>query len=397
MTVEIRVPVEDEREGVLQVLRVSLNFSAERVRHRGPKLPLDQFLCAFDDGRVVSAAAAAPFTQWFGGAELPMAGVWGVATLPEHRGAGLASELAGRLVGEGRERGALISTLYPATLRPYRRLGFEIAGTYTEHRVALDDLPGDAATLPVDEYRPEDLDGVRACYRRVARASTGPIDSNHSTWWPSRILEPRMPDDIFRAVVVRGRDGIEGYSSFTYDSAEGSFGVEFGIDCNHFVASTEAALRSLLAYFRGFRGLGKTLTWAGPPFDPAAMLLAEQRLRPHWTFRWMSRLLDVPGALVARGYPPVSGSAVIEVDDPLFPKENNGPWLLTAERGSVTVERTEAFGGSPIPIGILSAMFTGFLSPLEAMRLGWLDRDDPAVEVLERLFAGAPPWMQDFF
>ena len=42
-------------------------------------------------------------------------------------------------------------------------------------------------------------------------------------------------------------------------------------------------------------------------------------------------------------------------------------------------------------------MYTGFLSPHDAVRLGLLDGDDPAVAVLARLFAGPAPFMLDWF
>ena len=51
----------------------------------------------------------------------------------------------------------------------------------------------------------------------------------------------------------------------------------------------------------------------------------------------------------------------------------------------------------PIPIGILSSMFTGYLSPFDAVRLGLLDADDPAVPFLAQLFTGPAPFMLDFF
>ena len=38
-------------------------------------------------------------------------------------------------------------------------------------------------------------------------------------------------------------------------------------------------------------------------------------MAPVWTYRWMLRLLDVPTALSGRGYPPVSGEAVLAVED----------------------------------------------------------------------------------
>ncbi len=393
---EIRQPNERDRNAVANVMRVSLNLAPSWIEERGSKLKLDQLVCAYDGDRAVATAGARSLRQWFGGMEIRMCGVYGVATLPEYRGAGLASRAVGQVLHQARERSTPIAALYPAALRPYRGLGFELAGTFTEHTVPLDDLPAGAGPLAVEEYRPEELGAVRACYRRVASTHNGPIDCDDDQWWPVRILGSTSPEKIERVVVARGEDGIEGYASFLNEDATGDLEVAFKIETKHFVAATPEALRSLLAYFRGYRGLGQTLTFQGQPADPVALLVGEQRVKPTWTFRWMLRLLDVRGAFEARGYPPVSGRAVVSVEDPMF-ADNRGPFLIEADEGQVRVSRADALGTRPIPIGILSSMYTGFLSPHDAVRLGHLAPDDPAVGFLADLLAGPAPWMYDFF
>jgi predicted acetyltransferase len=398
---DIRPPTEDERDQVISVLRASINLPQANLEERGPMIPLAEVRCAVDGDRLVSVAAGRSFRQWFGGRELAMSGIWGVGTLPEHRGTGLASRAVGQILTEARESGTPLTALYPATLRPYRRLGYELAGTFTEHQVPLDDLPrvgGGSGSLDVVEYDPaHDLEDVRACYRRSIGEANGPIDSDSPAWWPQRILGFGTKEQNHRAVVARGPDGIEAYASFVLEKAPGDLDVSFLVECRHFVFSTTRGLASMLGYFRGFRGLGQALRFTGPPADPLALLVEEQRVKPEWIFRWMLRLLDVPGALTGRGYPQVDGEAVIAVDDELFP-DNRGPWQIRADGGAVTVTPADA-GASPRPIGIgtLSSMYSGYLSPFDGVRLGLLDGDDPAVPFLARLFSGSAPWMHDFF
>lgn len=395
---EIRTPAEEHRDQVATVMRVSLNLGVAFMAHRAPKIPLDWMRCAFEGDRVVATAGGRDYTQRFGGRDLGMEGIWGVTTLPEYRGTGLATGAVTTLLREARERGLPLSALYPATVRPYRRLGYELAGAYTTHEVRLDDLPRSAAgPLPVEEYDAErDLDAVRDCYRRATASSNGPIDSDDHLWWPERILAPLIPDALARTVVARGEAGIEGYAAFTQEKEEGDLDVSFRIDCRHLVASTIGGYASLLGYFRGFRGLGQTLRFTGPPADPLAMLVEEQRVKPVWTFRWMLRLLDVAAALRGRGYPPLSCEALVGVEDGLFP-ENRGPWRIVVRDGAAEVERADGEHTFSVPIGALSAMFSGSLSPFDAVRLGLMDGHDPAVPVLDRLFAGSPPFMLDFF
>jgi predicted acetyltransferase len=321
-----------------------------------------------------------------------------VVTLPEHRGGGLATRAVTELLEAARSRLQVLSVLYPATQRPYRGMGYELAGTMTRHAVALDDLPrGAAGPLTVAEYAPKrDLDAVRACYRASVSRHPGPIDSDENDWWPLRILGGWFSDDVQRTVVARGPSGIEGYASFTFGSDPGGpLEFEYAINCRHLVATSVDGWASLLSYLRGYRGLGQTLRFTGPPAHPLALLVEEQRVRPVWSFRWMLRLLDVPAALSGRGYPPVSEEFVLSVEDGLFP-ENRGPWRVVAEDGAVSVERASGAGHvRPISIGTLSALYTGSLSAWDAVAFGLVD--EAAAAALARLFGGPAPWMYDFF
>ncbi len=141
-------------------------------------------------------------------------------------------------------------------------------------------------------------------------------------------------------------------------------------------------------------------------------------LSPSWT-RWMLRVLDVPGALEARGYPAVEGETVLSIHDPLFPG-NSGSWVVRASGGRVAVTPTEprpeegAETVSPetvpagtrrskpapaktLPIGLFSALYTGLATPSDLVLLGALDEDDPSLGFLTALFAGPVPWMPDAF
>lgn len=394
---EITTPADEHRDDIVRLMRVAFNLGSAHLQERAAWLPLEKMRVVFDGDRIVAAAGARDFRQWFGGRELEMSGIWGVVTLPEHRGGGLATRAVTRLLEEARANGRSISALYPATMRPYRGMGYELAGTMTRHEVPLEELPrGSNGPLAVEELDLErDLEDVRACYRSAVSHHAGPIDSDEPDWWPDRILGRWFTDDVHRAVVARGdRGGVEAYASFTYTRTPGTLEFEYSIDCRHLVASTIEGLASLLSYARAYRGLGRVLRFTGPPAHPLALLVEEQRVRPAWSYHWMLRLLDVPAALEQRGYPPVSGEASFAVEDALFP-DNRGPWRVAAKDGTVSVEPAEGVRAGVIPIGILSSVFSGFLSPFDAVRLGLIERD--VAPFLAQLFGGPAPWMYDFF
>lgn len=397
MTREIRPPTEDERLDAADVMRVSLNFSRAFVDERASWLPLNNMRCVYDGGRLVATSGERRFTQRFGGRDLAMSGIWGAATLPEHRGRGHASAAVIELLRQARDRGDPLTALFPAVLQPYRRLGYAIAGSYVTHQIRLDDLPRDLhGTGTVEAYDPDrDLEGIRACYRRAVASHNGPIDCDDPWWWTDRILGHWQRDQIHRVVVVRGDDGVDGYASFVQEPHEGELDIAFRLTCKHLIASTASAYRTLLAYVRGFAGVGQALRYTGRPDDPLAHLVEVQRVTIESNYRWMLRLLDVRAAFGRRGYPPISGEISFEVDDPHF-EANRGPWRLLASDGAVTVEPA-ASAATTIDIRALSAMYTGFLAPSDAVRLGWLPPDDRIVPMLTALFSGPAPFMLDFF
>jgi predicted acetyltransferase len=375
-----------------------MNLPAEHAAYRRAHAPLPDFRCAYDGDRVVATGATFHFSQWFGGAAQPMAGIFGVATLPEYRGAGVMREVMQTLMREALARDQAITALYPAVLGPYRSLGYELAGTYNEHRLPIDAIPADVGDASlVREYRAhEDLDAVRACYREVVRFDNGPLELDER-WWTDRLLNTeRWP--TLRMVVVPGADGIEAFAAISRQATTGPLDVAFGLACEPLVATTERGLRAVLAYARGYRGVGQWLQWVGPPHDPVSLVIPEQHVATNWRYGWMLRLLDVPRALERRGWPHgLEVSATFAVDDPLFPS-NAGPWRLDVRGGAATVVPVEdAPSSRPLSIPALSSLFSGYTRAHEAVRLGWLTPGDPLVDAFTSLFAGPDPWTGFFF
>jgi predicted acetyltransferase len=189
----------------------------------------------------------------------------------------------------------------------------------------------------------------------------------------------------------------DGYATYQEEDLTDEWGYK--VVCSHLVAHTRQAALALFGYFRRFKGVGRYVEWNGPPSEPLALALPEQSARIVKEFRNMSRILDVPSAFEARGYPDVTGSATFSVEDPLF-EDNTGTFLLEAHEGKVLITRQpvgRTVAGAPISIGALTTMFTGFVTPSTAAAMGLIAPDHPALGLFERLLAGTPPWTPDFF
>ena len=94
---------------------------------------------AFDGQRLVAKVALRDYHQWWGGLEVPMVGIAGVATAPEARGRGLVRDLLALALTDAPQP---LSVLYPTAPAIYRRLGWEIVGTLDTTRVPIGLLSG---------------------------------------------------------------------------------------------------------------------------------------------------------------------------------------------------------------------------------------------------------------
>jgi predicted acetyltransferase len=188
---------------------------------------------------------------------------------------------------------------------------------------------------------------------------------------------------------------VTGFAAFSRAADPGMFDIAFGLTCQLLFATTGPAWNALFGYFRGFRGVGRWLEWSGPSTDAIALVHTDAHIERPNRIDWMLRLLDVPAAFEARGYPPVNVDAMLAVEDPWFP-DNAGPWRIEVRDGVAKVSAGDP-GSRPIPIGAASALFSGYLRPHDAVRLGFLDADDPSVEGLTTMLAGPDPWCPLFF
>jgi predicted acetyltransferase len=136
----------------------------------------------------------------------------------------------------------------------------------------------------------------------------------------------------------------------------------------------------------------------GPPEHPLFLSLSEQEyleLKDEW--RWMTRVVDAPAAIAARGYPSgLRGTVELRLLDPQC-DWNGGRWRLVVEDGDAQLERG-GNGDVELGIGAFSSLFTGYASAGTLAGAGLLrNASSAALGVLDAAFAGPTPWMPDFY
>ncbi|HEX2038678.1 MAG TPA: GNAT family N-acetyltransferase [Acidimicrobiales bacterium] len=405
MTFAIRPMDAADRERVATIAAQSFHLNAPTARAVEWYKP-EQWVVVEDRGGVQAALQVLDAGQYFGGAAVPVAHVHALMVSAEARSRGYGKALLRHGVDEMRTRGMPLSVLIASVSDVYRRSGYEYAGSRVRYRVAVDALPADDPGLAVEPFSDEDVDEVAACYERVARHHNGPT-ARPRWWWSERVLR-RHKRELLHRYLVRDEHGeVRGYLVYTQETQHGRFAPEFVTDdigypyrivARDFLWETLDAAKAFLAFVARHMAMATEFVWLGPVDEPLALLVPKRDLAVENRAPWMARIVDVGAALTTRGYPPWANGAIdLRVDDPLREESTSIRFEVTDGKPAVgpgfsskAVVRTD--------VGALAAMFTSWLAPREAARLGRVTGASAAeIETLEQLFGGRSPWALDLF
>ncbi len=382
-----------------------LTFGGDRDATPTPSVTPSVGYGAFDDrGRLVGRAGVRDYLQWWGGREVPMAGVIGVAVHPDSRGQGLLTRLMDLLVQECEQP---VSTLFPTAAGIYRRLGWEVVGSLDETPVRLSALPRGGPVPPsapprgggpVRPATADDLPAIGGLYAGRGAQGNGLLTRTGPCF--PRGAAGVLDRDV---VTVAEEDGqVTGYLSYDREGGYRGGGQLRVWDC---VTSTPMAFQSLLAGLATWDSVADSLLWRGPTHD-LALQLSGSLPPPSGVQAWMLRVLDPVAAVAARGFgpgPDPTGSATDPTDGPAdrdgrafvtggFAVEGAGFRLEVADGRGVLTE-VDAQGLPVLAVQGLALLFAG-VGQGRLLRAGLLDRP---VTGLEAAFAGPAPEILDYF
>ncbi|MCH2202323.1 MAG: GNAT family N-acetyltransferase [Fuerstiella sp.] len=342
-------------------------------------------------GRVIGGLGIYHAGQWFGGRCLDMAGIAAVAIAPEDRSSGAAAHLMASALTELQEQGVPISALYPTTQRLYRRSGYEQAGSCCLHRLSLNSIQLRQTDVSLTRIEGVHHEPCHELARTRARITNGNLERNTGLW-ERAVTFPYADKSVYRYLVGES-DQPEGYLIFYYDADKPG---PFNICVRDMMAVSPGAARTIWAFLSSYRSVATSVSWNGPAVEPLLLLPAELKAEVVSHERWMLRLVDVRGALCARGYlPHVDAELHLEITDDIV-SANNGRFILNVANGSATI-RDGGRGDLKAHVRGLSPLFSGFLSPVLLRHMGHIDAGDQTVATATSIFSGPPPWMPDRF
>jgi predicted acetyltransferase len=357
------------------------------------------FLGAFTGGTPAGAAMGHDMRQYWHGKAVGCAGVAAVKVAPEYRGRGIGRRLMTELLDLIAERGYPLSVLYPATMPIYRSLGWELAGA--KHRFTVP-----ARSLLALREPDEAASGGGAGHRDVAIRRAGPADAATvvgiigETHRAARDCGP-VTWDVGPAAEWLGRENL--YTYLAGDAGDAGFaayewdGDDLWVERVH--ARSPETLRALWSVIASHSSIADNVTGLTAPSDPFWWLTRERDATITRRAMWMLRVVDLQGAIAARGFPSaVSASVPLAIRDQARPG-NAGSWRLTVTGGTGTLIPNGSVS-SPVPLQLgprgVAALYAG--TPLATLRLAGLASggSQEADTALDAAFAATPYMLDEF-
>ena len=319
-----------------------------------------------------------------GGMVVPTTGVTTVGVLPTHRRRGVLTALMAHQLADLRARGEVLCVLLASEATIYGRFGYGPA-TYTarltvpRHRAAFavpraagTDSGSVAGTVEVLK-RADCGEILEAVYDRYRRAQPGALSRPHR-WWALGAGQPPVSAAPRYVAVHRDLDGVpDGYASYAIESRT--------LTVDETIAADDAVTTALARFALGHDLVAEVVLKHFPPEHPLRWQLADFRageVSDDSDWLWV-RLLDVPGALTARGYV-TDGELVLDVDDPFLGEHVR--YLLTVRDGKAECVPTDREPDLSLDVRDLGSIYLGGTAPSTLVRAGHIRAHHPRAAAL---------------
>lgn len=343
------------------------------------------------DGRMVGAFRAYALTQHMHGTAYRMMGLAAVAVDETARRRGVGRDLCVHAIRVARERGDVLSILYPFRPAFYHSLGWATTGEMHTYRFRPESLGEVGRYATVRRAEPDDRAGIAACYDRVAAETNGMIARTPRIW------RGHLDSDAIHTYTT-GDGAVRGY--IIVRAGRSAAPDEKPLFIRELVAADHEAYEALLGWVSAQRDSWRLVHYDAAPDERFAHRLAEPRTPGFHPARYlwapvgriirgpMLRILDVRQALEKRTrWAPVAPLTFgLHVIDDVV-SENQGPFAVEFDGRRAVVKRGTAHPALRLPATTLAQIFAGELSVREALNLGLAacDGDASAIDALFRV------------
>jgi predicted acetyltransferase len=372
----IRAIVADEFAALAEVPAHAFGSArpSEAIERDRLVIEYDRTIAAFDGEQMIGSASAYTFRLTVPGATAAAAGITYVAVQPTHRRRGVLSGLMDWLLADAAARDEPLAILFASEAGIYGRFGFGMASQDQRFQfgrgegtlMAGPEAPGREAprlrTAPPEQARPE----LASVFDAVCAHQAGML-ARDARWWDYMLADPASlrPSGTspLRCVIAEDDHGPRGYALFRTEHSWGADHLPAGsLRIRELITADPAATAALWSDLLSRDLVSEIVAPMRPIDDPLLEMLADpRRARPAPSDGLWVRLVDLPGALLARRYA-AAADLVLEVADPARPG-NSGRWRLRtpgpAASGQPRCEPADDPADLRLPVQALGAAYLG--------------------------------------
>lgn len=349
---------------------------------------------AFDGEALVARMVDRAYESCFGGALVPTSGIAGVTVAAESRSRGTLTPLFTATLQHARDRGAVLSTLFPTAPGIYRRFGYELVADFVTVELptaALTTVAAPTRTTTTRRATAADVEPLRRVYDRWAREQNGPLSRR-------AVSDDGSAEDFLSEVtgvtVAEDAGAVVGYAAWNRGQGYGESAV---LEVTDLFADTADGYRALLRMLGSFASVTPTTRIDTSGDDLARLVLPPLSWQVRHSSPYMLRVLDLVGAVQARRYPPgLRAELELTVQGDFLPGLDGG-YHLSVSGGRATCTPVAAGGRVLTPRG-LSLLYAGAQSCANLRAAGHLaggDRDEDLD--WDALFGGRQLHIRDYF
>ncbi|RJQ79930.1 GNAT family N-acetyltransferase [Pseudonocardiaceae bacterium YIM PH 21723] len=399
----VRVLTDDELRPSLELFRAATHrppdsdANWETLRHGYP--PGRQFGVFSGDSLTGMAHTFGARLRTPGGV-VPMGALTKLGVRADHTRRGIAGALVRHHLRDCTERGEIVAGLRASHTGIYGRFGYGIATNARQYnlRPGLErlhaDAPAGGSVRLLD--RTEIGKTVPGLVERIGLYRPGMM-SRPAEWYAAHLDLPLNKGEDIRFAVHSGPDGDDGFVGYgtVHDGNWAEHSFRTILEVQSLYALTPQVYAGLLRFLLSIDLVDEIRLWQRPFDEPVEWMLqtTESLVTRHHSDELWLRLVDVPAALAARGFPD-DVELVLEVRDGFLP-ENTGRYRV---RGA-EVGRTTAEPDLTLSASALSSLYLGLATPATLAGAGRLiGRDEESLTRAGRMFlTPQSPWCGTFF
>lgn len=385
--VEIRPAHAEEMDTLNFILRTV--FAGDDDPDRPQTLQPEWTLCAFEDGEMATSFGAYPLRWRLNGAQVDVAAVTAVGTMPNKRRRGYLRRIMAQSFRDQRDAGQHFAILWASHAAIYQRYGYAVSGMDRRYDVSPGDIRFTSGPRPSGAIRvttePE-IETLREVYRRYISERNGEL-SRVPVMWDLLFSAFKEEKPVYQAIYEE--DGVPlGYVIYRQKDAYEEFPEEtMRLRVAELIWNTPEAYVALWEYLAAHDLTRRIVYTNAPEDDPIFHLIDEPRmLRGRTTDGLLTRIVDVEHGLTQRPYGAAAGLTFEVVDADC--EWNQGLWELETDGKESIVRASSARPQLTIPVHSLASMVTGFVSPSQLARQGQVEVADHAdLAQWDRVFA----------